>query len=289
MLEREEYVEQAHFFRSLGERHEQSLATQDLLMAIRQELLSTTNLPLAIDFLSAELRHSGVFASAMARLPHYFTAFQTFVVEQAEREGGKFDFRIATAILEREARFRAQGASPQAMFVFQFETLCRNRLGYDRGLEAMSLDPIYDEPWREWILSVRRRIGLVELADLIYLRSAYYIERRNREEGEEGIESERDEPPLFGVKEGRIALANRRRDPLLLFAALERHLGYPSTPRPQPADESRDQLPALLRRVERLETRLKLIEEEQKGGIDITRFYGQKMIDLGDDLEGDAP
>src|SRR5690606_30497045 len=145
------------------------------------------------------------------------------------------------AILQREAEFRGQGCQPQAMFVYQFETLCRNRLGYDRGLEAISRDPIYDDVWREWILSVRRRVGLIDLADLIYLRSELYVQRRGRE-GDEDREA--DEPRLFGVKEGKIALANRRRDPLLLFAALARHLGYPSVPRTLPADESRDHVPA---------------------------------------------
>jgi hypothetical protein len=29
-----------------------------------------------------------------------------------------------------------------------------------------------------------------------------------------------------------------------------------------------------MRRMERLETRLKLLEEEQKGGIDLSKFYG---------------
>jgi hypothetical protein len=30
----------------------------------------------------------------------------------------------------------------------------------------------------------------------------------------------------------------------------------------------------MLRRVERLETRLKLLEDEQRGGIDLTKYYG---------------
>ena len=33
--------------------------------------------------------------------------------------------------------------------------------------------------------------------------------------------------PLFGEKEGKIAKASRGRDPLYLFAALQRQLGYP--------------------------------------------------------------
>ena len=71
---------------------------------------------------------------------------------------------------------------------------------------------------------------------------------------------------LFGPREGRIALANRRKDPILLFAALHRQLGYPEVPRRQRIDQSPEIIPALLRRVERMETRLKLLEEEQRGG-----------------------
>jgi hypothetical protein len=34
-------------------------------------------------------------------------------------------------------------------------------------------------------------------------------------------------------------------------------------------------LPQLARRMEQLENRLKLVEEEQRGGLDLTRFYQQ--------------
>ena len=86
---------------------------------------------------------------------------------------------------------------------------------------------------------------------------------------------------LFGEKEGKIALANRRKDPLYLFAALQRHLGYPPVPRPAPADDTPQLIPQMMRRMERLETRIKLLEEEQKGGIDLTRFYGLPGADMG--------
>ena len=90
-----------------------------------------------------------------------------------------------------------------------------------------------------------------------------------------------DKPMLFGQKEGRIAMANRRKDPLLLFAALHRQLGYPAIPKLDPIDRSPEILPALMRQIERLETRLKLVEEEQSGGIDLTKFYsGPKPTDL---------
>jgi hypothetical protein len=279
MLDRDEYIEQAYFFRILGERAGQNLATQDLLKSVREEILATTKLPLAIDFLASELKLTGVFGPAMARLGHYFTPFQTFVVEAAEFERGKFDFTVALAILEREATYRAAGATRQGLFLYQFECLCRNRLGYDRGLDAIAADPIFDEAWREWITMVRRQIGIIDFADLVYVRSEHYVETQTRL----GRPVEEGKPPLFGVKEGRIALANRLKDPLLLFAALERHLQYPSVPRPKPIDETRQILPTLMRRVERLESRLKLFEEEQKGGIDLSKFYVRPVEDPEDE------
>ncbi len=266
MLSREEYVEQAYFFQTLRERMQQNMATQDLLDAVRQEILVTTMLPMAVEFMADELRLTGGFATAMARLPHYFTPFQSYVVGEAEKAEGRFDFRIALEILQREVEFRAQGASPQGIFLFQFESLCRNRLGYDRGLEAVAGDPVYDEAWREWIMTVRRQIGLVDFADMIYVRSELYRKRRNKAE----------KPILFGEKEGRIAQANRRKDPLYLFSALQRHLGYPTVPRPRPEEAQRYALPALERRVDRLETRLRLLEEDTRGGINLPRFYVEK-------------
>jgi hypothetical protein len=263
-LDRDEYVEQAYFFRAFRERMQEGTSSQELLGGLQQEILSTTKLPMALEFMAGELRLTGGFAPAMARLDHYFTSFQTFVVREAEREEGRLDFRIALEILEREADYRAKGGSVQGTFLYQFEALCRNRLGYDRGLEAMAADPVYDPAWREWILTVRRQVGMIDVADLIYVRSEHY---RN-------LRGESDKPILFGEKEGRIALANRRKDPLFLFSALARHLGYPSVPRPKPPASEGQQLALLQRRLDRLENRLRLAEEELRGGINLARFYG---------------
>jgi hypothetical protein len=265
LLDPEEYVEQAYFYRTLRERMQQNMSTQELLLAISHEILATTKLPLALAFMSGELKLTGGFGSAMARLSHYFTPFQTYIVLEAEKEEGRFDFRVALEILEREAEFRAKGSSRQGIFLYQFETLCRNRLGYDRGLEAVAADPIYDEAWREWIRTVRRQIGLIDFADMIFVRSEHYVRLR----GDPG------KPVLFGEREGRIALANRRKDPLYLFSALARHLGYPGVPRPAREEPAEKRIDVLLRRMERLETRIKLLEEELRGGINISRFFGQ--------------
>jgi hypothetical protein len=217
----------------------------------------------------------------MVRLSHYFTPFQRFVMQEAENDRKRFDIFVALEILAREAEFRADGITRQGLFLYQLEAISRNRLGYDGGLEAVAGDPSFDESWRTWILTVRRQIGLVEMADMIFVRSDYYHQQRAQQRGE-GLTAdasaaeaaERGAPPLFGLREGRIAWANRRKDPLLLFAALNRQLGYPEAPRPQPQAEPEQQLPALARRVEQLESRLKLVEEEQRGGIQLERFYG---------------
>jgi hypothetical protein len=271
-LQREEYVEQAHFFTVLAERMAENDPAQEILDAVREEVLATTKLPMAIDFLLSELRHQGAFGPGMQKLSHYFTPFQCYVMSEAENDRRRFDLRIGLLILAREAMYRAaEHVTRQGLFVFQFEALCRNRLSYDHGLDAMSKDPSYDTTWSEWILTVRRQIGLVELADLIYVRSDFYKLQQERS----GVENAHEavDFTLFGLQEGRIAWANRKKDPLLLFAALHRHLDYPEVPRSERVDPEERLLPSLARRVEQLEARLRLLEEEQRGGIDLTRFY----------------
>lgn len=283
MLPREEYIEQAYLFRVLGERLPENMPLQELLEQSRQEVLATTKLPLAIDFLLGELRHIGVMGPAMRRLKHYFTPFQAYLIEAAEDDRGKFDLRMAVEILRCQAAYLAESPSTQGAFLFGFETLCRHRLKYDPGLLALANDPLFDEAWKDWILKVRRQIGMVEFSDMIYVNSEYYDIHRANKQREDGEQP--NVQRLFGEKEGRIALANRQKDPLYLFAALQRHLGYPAVPRPKPQDAQSQLLPQVLRRMERLELRVKLVEEEQKGGaIDITKFYGKAAL-LGDEFE----
>jgi hypothetical protein len=272
VLQREEYIEQAHLFRSLSERLPENVPMQELLEHVKQEVLSTTRLPMAIDFLLTELKHIGMMSTAMERLPHYFTSFQTYVMREAEAERGRFDLRIAVEILRHEAEYRAKSPIPQAMFMYQFECLCRNRLKYDPGLGAVAGDPIYDDNWRQWINDLRLRIGMVDFADMIYVRSQFNIIHRTRPNQPP---PEPEKPLLFSEKEGKIAWANRRKDPLYLFAALQRHLGYPTVPRGKRPDESVNLLPLLSQTVQRLESRVKLLEDEARGGIDITKFYAK--------------
>lgn len=271
VLERAEYIEQAHLFRTLADRLIEQIPLQDLLAALKHELLASTRLPLAADFLLTELKHSGMMSPAMKRLPHYFAAYQSYLVGEAEREEGQFDMRTAVHILRADAEYRAAGVSPAGLFMFQFESISRNRLRYDPGLLAISKDPIYDELWREFILEVRNQVGLIDLADILFMRSEEYLRRREQQR----LDNSQLKPILFGEKEGRIAFANRRKEPNLLFSAMQRHLGYPTVPRPVPPDPNKELLPLLMRRMERLESRIKLLEEENRQGIDITKFYGE--------------
>ncbi len=76
VLPREEYVEQAYLFRVISERLNDQIPLQDLLEQTRYEILSTAKLPMAIDYLLTELKHSGVMHPAMRKLAHYFPRFK---------------------------------------------------------------------------------------------------------------------------------------------------------------------------------------------------------------------
>ncbi|TVS20609.1 MAG: hypothetical protein EA424_03135 [Planctomycetaceae bacterium] len=270
MLEREEYVEQAYFFRMVGERLPENFPLQELMGQLRHEILATTKLPMAIDYLLTELRHSGAMSVAMKKLAHYFTPYQAYVIEAAEEDRGRFDTRVAIDILHHQAKYLSETPSPEGLFLYQFETLARNRMRYDRGLDAMARDPMYNDDWRQWIYTVRRQVGIIDLADMIFVRSREYLRRKARP----GMPAPEPEAPvLFGDKEGKIAWANRDKDPMYLFAALQRHLGYPMAPRLKRIDETREIIPQLLRRMERLEVRIKILEQEAREGLDITQFY----------------
>jgi hypothetical protein len=209
VLEREEYIEQAYFFRTWRERMAANIPAQEILTRVHEEILTTTRLPLAIQFLATELKHTGVVASGFARLPHYFNTFQAFVVAQAEHEARRFSMDTALLVLERESAYRAAAPPPTGLFVYQFEAVSRNRLGYDQGLQAMARDPLYPNDWRAFLDLVRRQIGVVDFADLVYLRSAFYVMEQRRTDAD----YEPPAPALFGEKEGKIARANRGRDP----------------------------------------------------------------------------
>jgi hypothetical protein len=113
------------------------------------------------------------------------------------------------------------------------------------------------------------QLGVVDFSDLLYARSDFaHIEMRRRNP---------DYTPkhtvLFDEREGRIAKANHGKDPLFFFAALQRQLGYPIVPRPTPPDPTANLLQVLDRRLQQFEAKLKLLEGEIKGDLDLSQFY----------------
>src|SRR5215203_3349841 len=96
-LDPEEYIEQAYLFRVLRERLAEGQAIQTVLESVDQELLSTTRLPMAVQFLAGEVKHSGLLSSGFARLSHYFAPFQAFVLQGSEDD--RLRFSIDTGLL----------------------------------------------------------------------------------------------------------------------------------------------------------------------------------------------
>src|SRR5580704_1556579 len=144
VLDREEYIEQAYFFRAFRDRLTDNLPAQDILTRVHEELLSSTRLPYAVQFLASELKHSGLLGSGFSRLPHYFTQFQSFIIQQGELVTSRFPMHTGLLVLEREAHYKAEKPTKAGLFVYQFETIARNRLGYLDGFSAIAADPIYD-------------------------------------------------------------------------------------------------------------------------------------------------
>lgn len=272
-LNRDEYVEQAYFFRAFHDRLIANVPSQEILPGIHEEILATTKLPLALDFLSGEIQLTGRISDGMARLPHYFSQFQTYLMNRAEDERAKFDQRTALLILEREAEFRAESPPTAGLFIYQFECLARNNLGYTDGLAAVAADPAYDEDWTEWISRIHRQLGSIDFADMIYLRSEYFVEETRRKRQEPAFTPAYS--VLFSLQEGKIAKANRGKDPLLMFAALQRHLDYPEVPKPIRKKDADQLPPGVEQRLQRLEARIQLLESEAQGGIDLSKFMEQ--------------
>jgi len=274
VLDREEYIEQAYLFRVLRERQSEGLAVQEVLEHIGQEILATTRLPYAIQFLTAEVKHTGLLSSGFARLSHYFAPFQAFVVRCTENESLHFSMETALLVLQREVEYRAGSPTPSGLFVYQFEVLCRNRLGYDDGVASMHADPFYPPLWREYLDTFRQQISEVDFAEIVYLRSEMYLQERRRQEPD----YEPPVPAIFGPKEGKIAGANRGRDPLYLFAALQRQLNYPKVPRPRPRDDLSAKLDAIQARLRELDARLKLVEGEIRGQVDLSQLDKPELL-----------
>jgi hypothetical protein len=58
-----------------------------------------------------------------------------------------------------------------------------------------------------------------------------------------------------------------------LFAAMQRQLGHPAVPRVRAVDAGPIIHPALEQRLQRIETRLKILDAEVKGEFNLSEFY----------------
>ncbi len=269
MLDQEEYIEQAYFFRSYRERLEENIPSQDILKIVKEEILSHTKLPMAIDILRGEILLNGRLSSGMAILSHYFSPFQTYVMKQSENEKIRFDHKTALLILEREAEYRSENPIPTGLFVYQFECISRNRLGYDEGMSAIAADPIFDSHWKKWILKTRLDLGTIDFAKMIYQKSQFYFDLQEKR----GKKITDDSQPLFERQEGRIAKASIGKDPIYMFAAFQRQLKYPAVPKPKRGAAELVLHPLLELRIQKIEKELKMLDAEAKGGLDLKEFY----------------
>lgn len=279
ILDREEYVEQTYFFRTFRDRLADNMPSQEILRTVGEEILATTKLPTAIEFMAAEAEHQGLMSAAMKRLNHYFAPFQAFVVEQAELDRTKLTMDMALEVLEREAAYRAGDGygrvpCPAGLFVYQFEAMSRNSLGFRDGMEAIAGDPLFNDDWRSWLLKIRHELGTVEFAEMIYTRSEQRVDDINRRRQQEGNDEPYTPsfPLLFNKQAGRIAKANLKRDPLYMFAALQRQLDYPKVPRPERRKERPEFEPHVELRFQRLEAQLQMLEGEIRDDLDLSQF-----------------
>ena len=268
-LDREEYIEQAYCFRTFRERLDDNTPAQEILRSLSEELLATTNLPKAVDFLRGEILHAGRISPGMARLSHYFTPFQTFVMSRAEEERSRFDQKTALLALERLAEYLAGMPTPAGLFIYQFECIARNRLGYDRGMKAIADDPFYDKTWRDWILKARLRLGTTDFGQLIYYRSEQYLaERRKRTPAYKP-----SYPILFSVQEDGSPRPTGGRIRCTCSPRCSGKSAIPRAPRLRAKEPGPIIHPALEQRLQRIETRLKILDSEVKGEFDLSEYY----------------
>ena len=127
---------------------------------------------------------------------------------------------------------------------------------------------MYDANWQDYVLLVRRQLGAVEFCDLVYLRSEYYVVDQRRQNADY-------EPPVAAAlrREGR---QDRQGQPRPGSAVSVRRPAAPARlsggAALQAARRHGAKLAALVQKVKDLETRIKLVEGEVKGHVDLSQF-----------------
>ena len=229
VLEREEYIEQVYFFRAVRERLVDGLPSQEILAQIGEEL--TVNNQAAHRRLLSACRNEGNrrHGARHGRIAHYFTPFQAHVVSQAENESSRFPMEQALLVLEHEAKFKAEQPAWHRALRVSIRGARANRLGYNKGLAAMAADPLYTEDWQDYILTLRTRLGDVDFADLIFVRSEQFVQERRRNPNPE---FQPKFPVLFGAKGGKSPGPTAAAIPCISLQPFSARLGYPEVPHP---------------------------------------------------------
>ena len=161
-------------------------------------------------------------------------------MQQTEDERKQFTLRSDFSSLSARGGYRAAQPTQPGLFVYHFRSARPQSLGYDEGLTAMRGDPFYDPDWRDFLALVqapdrRGRFRRYRVFALAVLCAGSAVVGRLCSAG----------LALVWREEGKIAKANRGRDPLYLFAALQRQLGYPEVPRSKPKDDVGSRIEAL--------------------------------------------
>ena len=143
VLEREEYVEQAYFFRTFPRTGRRQPAFAGSAGHARpgdpDDDPPASRRPVPGDGDQAQ-RPAGHGLRALARTTSI--RFRRSSFARPKTRSCRFSMDTALLVLEREATYRASNPTRPGLFVYQFETICRNRLGYWDGLTAMSEDPL---------------------------------------------------------------------------------------------------------------------------------------------------
>ena len=124
-------------------------------------------------------------------LPHYFTPFQAFVIQESENERLRFDLRVGLEILRREAEYRA-GEPTRAG---HFSLSVRSAVPQSAGLRPRAGGGCRRSGVRRNVARLDSQAAAADrhgrIADLIYVHSEYYWQRK-RTAGVEDDAASRD-------------------------------------------------------------------------------------------------
>ena len=131
-------------------------------------------------------------------------------------------------------------------------------------------DPFYDPDWRDFLALVqapdrRGRFRRYRVFALAVLCAGSAVVGRLCSAG----------LAIVWREGGQDRQGQSRPRPLYLFAALQRQLGYPEVPRSKPKDDVGSRIEALKVKIRELETRLKLVEGEVQGRVDLSEFLAK--------------